>query len=107
MNHKQMIVIVIAGITIAGIFLYVPWITYVPLDTPQGNIAETRHEYRLFNDPPEEPLALKPPHIAWAYQYQKLGLIVAANAFLLYLVRTKKRNNRSAYCQHGDPRAAF
>ena len=107
MNTKQKIVIAIAAITLAGIFLYVPWITYVPLDTPQGNMVETRYHYRLFNSPPEEPMALKPPQIVWMYAYQKAGLILVANGVLLYLLRTRKKNSQVIYVQSVSPRAAF
>ena len=107
MNYKQKIVMTIATITLAACFLYVPWRTYVPLDTPQGNIAETLVEYRLVNSPPNEPRALKPPHIVWPYALQKAGVILLANALLVYLLRSKKRNNRVAYSQSVNPRAAF
>jgi hypothetical protein len=107
MNAKQKIVIAIAAIAIAGTFLYVPWRTYVPLDTPQGNIAETRSEYRLFNSPPDEPLALKPPQIVWAYSVQTAGLILVANGVLLYLLRTKRQNRQSMGVQTINPQAAF
>jgi hypothetical protein len=107
MNYKQKIVITIAAITLASIFLYVPWRTYVPLDTPQGNIAETRDEYRLFNSPPDEPMALKAPQIVWAYSCQKAAIILLANALLVYLVRTKKQNRKASYAQSASPHAAF
>ncbi len=107
MNHKQKIVIAIAAITIAGTFLYVPWRTYVPLDTPEGHMAETRDEYRLFNSPPDEPLAIKPPQIVWGYSVQKAGLILVANGILLYLLRTKRQNRQSICAQTVNPQAAF
>ncbi len=43
MNFKQQIVIVIGLLAIGYCLLVVPWMTYVPLDTPQGNIAETQY----------------------------------------------------------------
>ena len=107
MNYKQKIVITIAAITLASIFLYVPWRTFVPLDTPQGHIAETRNEYRLFNSPLDEPMALKSPQIVWAYAFQQAVVILLANALLVYLVRTKKQNRKTSYVQSISPRAAF
>ncbi len=107
MNYKQKIVMTIATVTLAATFLYVPWRTFVPLDTPQGNIAETLVEYRLVNSPPNEPRALKPPHIVWAYSVQKAGVILLANALLVYLLRTKKQNLKINLVQTVDPRAAF
>jgi hypothetical protein len=107
MNYKQKIVITIAAITLASVFLYVPWRTYVPLDTPQGNIAESLMQYRLVNSPPNEPRALKPPHIVWAYSCQKAAVILLANALLVYLLRTKKQNGQTHCVQSVSPRAAF
>lgn len=107
MNYKQKIVMAIATVTLAVTFLYVPWRTYVPLDTPDGNIAETLVEYRLFNSPPNEARAIKRPHIVWAYQLQKAGVILVANALLVYLLRTKKQKHKINVVQTVDPRAAF
>jgi hypothetical protein len=107
MNFKQQIVLCIAALAIACSFLIVPWATYVPLDTPEGNMAETQYDYRFFNSPPEKPLAIKPPHIVWMYPFQKLGIILLINATLLYLLRPKKRNRKSAYCASVNPSAAF
>ncbi len=107
MNFKQQIVILIGALAIGSCFLIVPWATYVPLETPEGNIAETQYDYRLFNSPPEKPLALKPPHIVWMYTFQKLGMILLINAVLLYLLRTKKRGQKPAYCGPANPSAAF
>lgn len=107
MNYKQKIVIGIAAIALAASFLYVPWRTYVPLDTPEGHIAETLVEYRLVNSPPSEPRAIKPPHIFWAYSFQKAAVILLANALLVYLLRTKKQKHQINIIQTVDPRAAF
>jgi len=107
MNYKQKIVMTIATITLAACFLYVPWRTYVPLDTPQGNTAETLVEYRLVNSPPNEPRAIKAPHIVWAYQLQKAGVILLANALLVYLMRSRKQKQQINIVQTVDPRAAF
>ena len=107
MNYKQKIVMTIAFVTLGVTFLYVPWRTYVPLNTPDGNIAETLVEYRLVNSPPNEPRALKPPHVVWAYALQNAGLILVANALLVYLLRTKKQNHKINLVQTIDPRAAF
>ena len=107
MNNKQKIVMTIATVTLAVTFLYVPWRTYVPLNTPDGNIAETLVEYRLVNSPPNEPRALKPPHIVWAYALQKAGVILVANAVLVYLLRSKKQSRPAKLVQTVSPRAAF
>ena len=107
MNYKQKIVITIATITLAACFLYVPWRTYVPLDTPQGNIAATHYDYRLFNNPPENPLAIKAPEIIWMYPVQKAGLILIANAIFLFILRTKKGKKGPAFTPEASPQAAF
>lgn len=107
MNYKQKIVMTIATVTLAATFLYVPWRTYVPLNTPDGHMAETLVEYRLVNSPPNEPRALKPPHVVWAYALQQAGVILVANALLVYLLRSKKQQQKANYVQTVTPHAAF
>lgn len=107
MNFKQKIVMMIAALAIAYCFLIVPWVTYVPMDTPQGNIASTHYDYRLFNSPPENPLALKAPEIMWMYQYQKVGLILIVNAILLFILRTKRGKKRPEFTTEASAQAAF
>ncbi len=107
MNRKQHIVILIAALAIGYCFLIVPWVTYVPLDTPQGNMAETLYDYRLVNNPPDNPLAIKPAEIVWAYQYQKIGLILAVNALLLFILRSKRAKKTLVCTAQSAPNAAF
>jgi hypothetical protein len=107
MNFKQQIVIVIGVLAIGCSLLIVPWMTYVPLDTPQGNIAETQYAYRLFNNPPEVPMALSAPKIVWMYQYQKIGLVLMVNALLLFMLRSKKTKKRFVCTTQATAHAAF
>lgn len=107
MNRKQQIVIFIAALAMASCVLYVPWRTYVPLDTPQGNMAETRDEYRLVNNPPVEPLAIRPSEIVWIYQTQKIVILLAVNALVLFLLRSKKTKTLAVCTHQTSPQAAF
>jgi len=107
MNRKQHIVILIAALAIGYCFLIVPWVTYVPLDAPQGNMAETLYDYRLVNNPPEHARAIRPSEIVWMYQVQKIGFILALNALLLFLFRSKKTRRQFVCTPQAAPNAAF
>lgn len=107
MNFKQQIVIVVGLLAIGYSCLIVPWVTYVPMATPEGNMAETLLEYRLFNSPPDNPLALKPPEIMWMYQYQKIGLVLIINAILLFFLRSRKTKKTSTFTHEATAQAAF
>jgi len=107
MNTKQKMVLFIAALALAWSLLYVPWVTISPMESAQGNLVQTNYEYRLFNNPPEDPWGIKAPTIAWRYAFQKAGAVLAANVFLLFLFRTRKQSRRTFFSQPVSPRAAF
>jgi hypothetical protein len=108
MNRKQQIVILIGALAVAYSLLVVTWMTLEPMDSPAGNQLLTKYEHRLFNSPPENSMAIKPPEIVWMYQIQQIGLILAVNALLLFLLRSKKKRTTAVYtAQQTSPQAAF
>jgi len=107
MNFKQQIVIAIGVLAIGFCLLFVPWATYVPLDTPQGNMAETQYDYRLLNSPPDNPLAIKAPEVVWIWQFQKIGAVLIVNALLLFFMRSRKTKRSATFTPEATVQAAF
>ena len=107
MNFKQQIVIVIGVLAIGYSLLIVPWMTYETLDTADGTQLMAKYERRLFNSPPENPLAFRPPEIVWMYSFQQIGLVLAVNALLLFFLRSRKTKNSSAFSSRATAHAAF
>ena len=107
MNFKQQIVVVIGVLAIGFCVVFVPWATYVPLDTPEGILAETQYNYGLLNRPPDNPLAIKAPEVVWIWQFQKIGAVLIVNALLLFCLRSRKTKKRATFTSRATAQAAF
>ena len=106
MNRKQMIVIAIAAIAIAGWFLFPPWITLKLQGGDSGHMVLTQSQHRFINNPPE-PGDLKPPYIAWRYPIQDSVAATIIAGILCFVLRTKKKRESIAPDETISAAAAF